>query len=105
MFSSGYDVEMEQSAVAALERIGAGERFDVVISDLSMPVMSGAELHVRVQAIDSQQADRMLFVTGSGYDEFSRTFLAGLTGRWLQKPFDANALRALVAQLAASRRV
>ena len=43
-------VDTEDSAVAALERIKT-TRYDVVLSDLMMPGMTGVELAVRIRAI------------------------------------------------------
>src|ERR1051326_7758273 len=42
---SGHDVTVETDAVAAIAMLAAGDRFDVIISDLNMPLMTGDEVH------------------------------------------------------------
>jgi two-component system chemotaxis sensor kinase CheA len=42
--AAGYSVTVAASATEALARINAGERFDVVLTDLDMPEMTGFEL-------------------------------------------------------------
>jgi signal transduction histidine kinase len=43
--SREHEVVVLESAVTALERIRAGERFDVILCDLMMPQMTGMDLH------------------------------------------------------------
>lgn len=54
-------------APAALARLEAGERFDLVLCDLSMPGISGLELRRRVEALDPEQALRVTFLTGGAF--------------------------------------
>ena len=45
-----FDITEAASAMEALDRIGAGERFDLVITDVVQPGMSGIEFTERVRA-------------------------------------------------------
>jgi two-component system chemotaxis sensor kinase CheA len=47
--AAGYAVTAVESASEALSKIAAGERFDVVVTDLDMPDMSGFELAQSLQ--------------------------------------------------------
>jgi CheY-like chemotaxis protein len=58
------DVELCVSGEAALERLAAQPRPDVVLCDLRLPGLSGIEVHARVAASDPAMAERFVFVTG-----------------------------------------
>jgi PAS domain S-box-containing protein len=78
----------------ALARLVAGERFDVILCDLMMPSMSGMDLHERVLALDPDQAERMVFLSGGAFTPRAREFLARHPS--LEKPFDLRALEAAI---------
>jgi CheY-like chemotaxis protein len=61
------DVVTVPSAAEALERLERGSHFDVVVSDVSMPGMSGPELYVRVRERFPQLAERFLLMSGDSY--------------------------------------
>ncbi|MEO8799716.1 MAG: response regulator [Polyangiaceae bacterium] len=79
----------------ALELIRAGETFDVILSDLRMPVMDGVELFGAIEAAAPDLARRIIFMTG-GADRAALTFLAERGLPVLGKPFEPELLHALV---------
>jgi CheY-like chemotaxis protein len=91
------DVSPTTSARAALARIQAGERFDVIFCDLMMPEMSGMDFHASLLEKNADQADRVVFMTGGVYTASSREFLERMSDRCIEKPFDMAQLRALIA--------
>jgi signal transduction histidine kinase/CheY-like chemotaxis protein len=95
---SEHEVTVVQSARAALERLGAGERYDVVLSDLLMPEMSGMELYREVAARDPDLARRFVFLTGGAFTPAARAFLEQEQVEWVEKPFEAASLRNAVAR-------
>jgi CheY-like chemotaxis protein len=92
-----YDVVTETSSKIALTRVRSGERFDVIIADLMMPNLSGANLHAEIQKFDLQQAERIIFLTGAALTPAGRDFLASVPNRWIEKPFDVTGLRRGIA--------
>jgi CheY-like chemotaxis protein len=90
-----YDAVVNTSAQGALDRIVLGERFDLILSDVGMPGMSGCELYDEIRRLDPGQASRMVFVTG-GSDEKSEKALAASGQPVLMKPFDPKELRTFV---------
>ena len=83
--------ESGEDALALLQ--GKEERFDLLLTDVMMPGMTGLELATRVRAMTPDQA--VLFMSG-----YSQELLAGGTaglGPVLSKPFGAPALRSAVA--------
>jgi len=61
------DVVTVGSAAEALTKLAEGGHFDVIVSDVSMPTMSGPELFVRVRERFPQMTQRFLLLSGDGY--------------------------------------
>jgi signal transduction histidine kinase len=93
-----HDVVALQAAAEALRRIGAGERFDVILCDLMMPDMTGMDLHDRLREVAPDQAQRMVFLTGGVFTPHGRAFLERVPNVYVEKPFRSEQLRALVAE-------
>jgi signal transduction histidine kinase len=86
------------SARQALSFILAGERFDAILCDLMLPDMDGPAFYAEVRKIDPAQVERMVFVTGGVFTVRARDFLASVPNPRLGKPFDIDALLALVRE-------
>jgi CheY-like chemotaxis protein len=80
----------------ALEWIVSGESFDVVLCDVMMPEMNGVELRARIDAVDPDQAARIVFVTGGVLLPHVRKLLESVPNAWIEKPIDIDGLRELV---------
>lgn len=83
-----HDVAVETEATNALQRLRDGERFDVILCDVQMPVMTGLQFHAAVRELDPSIAERIVFLTG-GHGEHVPTSR-------LSKPFTVEDLRAAV---------
>jgi two-component system NtrC family sensor kinase len=94
----GHEVETTNNGAAALGRLQR-ERFDVVVSDLKMPGMSGRELFERLEQIDAALCRRLIFTTGDLASPETLSFLERTGNPYLQKPFDLNAVRRIVQSL------
>ncbi|QRN95603.1 response regulator [Archangium violaceum] len=81
----------------ALAQVASGRRFDVILSDLMMPEMSGPRFYEELVRLAPEQARRVIFMTGGAFTEQSRAFLASTGLPCLDKPIDIPRLRALVA--------
>jgi PAS domain S-box-containing protein len=88
------------SAKDALELIDSGVSFDVILSDLMMPVMSGMELHDILVRRHASLAERVIFITGGAFTPAAETFLDCVPNERLGKPFDVSAVRSLVDRFA-----
>ena len=99
ILSKEHDVEAVTSARAALDRIRAGERFDLVFCDLMMPDMTGMDLYDAVCGFDPKHAERMIFMTGGAFTPRAQEFLDRTPNLHVEKPFNAKNLRALVRDL------
>ncbi|MFT3842991.1 MAG: ATP-binding protein [Myxococcaceae bacterium] len=96
MLEPGYAVVTANSASAALERLGAGERFDLLICDLMMPEVTGIELHQHLTRSCPALSKRMLFITGGAFTPDAAPFLDENRERVLEKPIGPNKLREAV---------
>ena len=94
-----FDVVAIESAREALERIVAGEHFDVILCDLMMPEMTGMELHAELTSFDRSLARRMIFVTGGAFTEPAQEFLNRDGILRAEKPIDVQSIRALIHSL------
>lgn len=96
--SSDHEVDACGDGLAALERIRQGERYDVIISDLTMPRMTGMQLFEALREEAPEQAERMIFLTGGAFTARARAFLDETSNVVLHKPCRLEQLRAAVAQ-------
>jgi signal transduction histidine kinase len=96
IFSAEHEVVAAGGAKEALDRIGSGERFDVILCDLMMPQMTGMDLHAELSSVAQEQADRMVFLTGGAVTTRARDFLAQTDRPCIEKPFDAIRLRGMI---------
>ncbi len=91
-----HDVSVAFEAGQVLQRITAGDRFDLILCDLLMPQVTGMDLHDELKRKASDQADRMVFMSGGAFTDRATRFLEQFPERWLEKPFDRAALVAVV---------
>ena len=95
-----HDIVPALSARQALDLIGRGPPFDVILCDLMMPHMTGMELHARLSRTNPEQAKRMVFMTAGAFTPRARAFLESVINPRLEKPFDPLVLRVLIERLA-----
>jgi DNA-binding NtrC family response regulator len=90
-----YHVATCASASAALARL-AGEKFDVIITDLQMPGMNGLEF---IREIERRRFDvQVLMITAHGSISTAVEAMRHGAFDYIEKPFDAVALERSVAQ-------
>jgi CheY-like chemotaxis protein len=96
----GQEVQTVHDGSSALE-YARRERPDVVFSDIGMPIMDGYELARRLREEESLQSVILVALTGYGQEtDRQRGEKAGFD-RYLVKPANIDALRELLASLAA----
>ncbi|HKE14596.1 MAG TPA: response regulator [Kofleriaceae bacterium] len=91
-----HDVIALSSGREALDRVAAGERYDVILCDLMMPEMGGMDLHAGLLRAAPDQAGCMMFLTGGAFTPRARAFLKTIPNQRIEKPFDIQQLRALI---------
>jgi len=98
VLSSTQEVRSVTNAKAALALFEAGERFDVVLSDLMMPDMTGMDFYEQLSRTVPEQAQKMIFMTGGAFTEQAASFVERFPKRVVSKPLDMVELRRLINQ-------
>jgi CheY-like chemotaxis protein len=99
-----HDVVTLTNGKEALARIASGERFDVILSDLMMPDVTGMEIYEELSLATPDQAERMIFLTGGAFTERARNFLDRVPNPRIEKPFDVSSVLATIASALATFR-
>jgi putative two-component system response regulator len=93
--SSGYTVSTAPNGMAALEALKKVEP-DLILSDISMPIMDGLELYKEVRKRPEGIAIPFIFVTARGTREDSRAALELGVDDYITKPVTSKELIAAV---------
>lgn len=83
------------SGEAALEAI-ARQSFDLIVTDIKMPGMTGFELYQHIKQRDLHLAQRIIFITGDTITASTQARLAQTGNPYIAKPFAVERLEALV---------
>jgi two-component system NtrC family sensor kinase len=94
----GYQVTDVPSAQAGLNALSSG-RYDVVVSDLRMPGLSGEEFFERLRADFPDMIGRVVFTSGDILREETQAFLTRSGCPSLQKPYELSELVRVLADL------
>jgi PAS domain S-box-containing protein len=84
----------------AIKHIVNGTHFDVIVSDVMMPSMSGVELVEELQRVSPEHVRRLVFLSGGAFTPHIRQQLERLRAPRLAKPVSAKELRAWVFRIA-----
>jgi CheY-like chemotaxis protein len=85
---------------AALEVLQRDSSFDAILCDLEMPRLDGPGLYRALQANHPEVIPRLAFCSGGASTQEMRDFLREVNPPMLPKPFEAQAVIALVEALA-----
>lgn len=97
--SAGFDVTEAKDGQEALD-IANDREFDVVISDVNMPVMDGITLIKNLRQLPQFKFTPILMLTTeSGKEKKMEGKAAGATG-WIVKPFNPDQLLAVINKVA-----
>jgi two-component system chemotaxis response regulator CheY len=95
---AGYEVVEAEDGAKGLQKASA-ETFDLVLSDINMPVMTGIELLRSLRALPQYKFTPVVLVTTeSQTDKKQEGKAAGATG-WIVKPFEPEQLLAVVTKV------
>jgi two-component system NtrC family sensor kinase len=94
-------VTTASSGQEALQRL-AGERFDVIVTDIRMPDLDGRALYQEIEKRWPTLRNRVVFVTGDTLASSLRDFVTQSGRPVLEKPFLPSEVRRVVADIAAS---
>ncbi|MBL9037825.1 MAG: response regulator [Archangium sp.] len=94
-----HDVTVVTDVREALDRLRAGARFDIILTDVMMPHQTGADLYAELTRLAPDQAARVVFITGGAFTSVARDFLGQVPNLRLEKPFELSELRGVIARV------
>jgi two-component system NtrC family sensor kinase len=100
LMGDGHIVDTVNTGRAALERL-AHQAYDLIVSDLRMPVLDGRGLYREIEVRYPEMLKRIVFVTGSALESGNEGFLAKSGVPWLAKPFSIDQLHRLTQKVLA----
>ncbi len=96
---SGFKVEMADSGASAIQKLTAGLKPDLIITDINMPNMNGIEVIRKVRALPNFRFVPILtLTTETSQDKREEGRQAGATG-WLVKPIKIVDLVKVIKQI------
>ncbi|HEX3771081.1 MAG TPA: response regulator [Polyangiaceae bacterium] len=93
------DVTTATSAQEALGLLNSGETYDVILSDLMMPEITGMDFYAELVRRDPARARQVVFMTGGAFTAKAREFLNSVSNPRVEKPVEVANLLAIVAGL------
>ena len=100
----GYEVEAAESALLAKERVGAARSgYDLVISDISMPGMSGLDLLRHCRSVSP--STEVILMTAFGSKQTAIEALNSGASYYVEKPFDLDEIKVVVRKTLEQKRL
>ncbi|MDH5301126.1 MAG: response regulator [Gammaproteobacteria bacterium] len=96
--AQGHEVVTAEDGMQAMD-IARAQKFDLILSDINMPVMSGISLVSKLRRLEGYEFIPIVMLTTEGADyKKNKAKQSGATG-WLQKPFTPERLLGAVNKL------
>ncbi|MCS7285928.1 MAG: GAF domain-containing protein [Anaerolineae bacterium] len=103
LMREGIEVHTVADGEEAL-KILENQDFDLIISDVRLPKLSGMALYDMVKASKPHLADRFVFITGDVLTPATEAFLHSTGSLYLMKPFSISQLREVTEKALRKRR-
>ncbi len=87
-----------QDGAEGLKRLAA-EHFDIILTDINMPIMDGLKLVARVRADEAMRRVPIIIITTEGGNEDRQRALALGANAYITKPIQAPQVIAMVKEL------
>ncbi|HJX36779.1 MAG TPA: ATP-binding protein, partial [Dehalococcoidales bacterium] len=95
----GHQVDTVADAETAVNKLDAGSTYDIILTDVRMPGMSGIELHTHILEKSPAMKNKIIFITGDVMGADIKEFLVKNNLTYFAKPFDIEALKAKINRL------
>ena len=96
----GLDVVEADDGVDALRKLST-QKFDIILTDINMPIMDGLKLVARVRSDEALKEIPVVIITTEGADEDRQRALALGANAYITKPIQAPQVIAKVRELLA----
>lgn len=94
----GHQIDFAANGSVALDKLRKAS-FDVVISDLRMPVMDGPQLYEALRAEKPEYLKKIIYVTGDTLSSHVQSFLAKYPVPVIEKPYRLSDVKQAIATL------
>ena len=94
---AGHEVHTAADGRMALEMVDQ-QKFDLIITDVKMPEISGAEFYAELKRKGAALEQRLIFVTGDLMNSETMQFIESTGRAWLGKPFDITAITRTISE-------
>jgi len=99
-----HEVTVVTRAKHALELISQGKHFDVIVSDLMMPDMSGMGFYDELRKSFPEVVARVVFISGDAFTPTAKAFFDRVPNEVIAKPFGPHRVRQTVERLSETRK-
>ncbi|MER2519688.1 MAG: ATP-binding protein [Bdellovibrionales bacterium] len=94
----GHQIDFAANGAIAFDKLRKAN-FDVVVSDLRMPVMDGPQLYESIRTEKPEYIDKIIYVTGDTLSSHVQSFLAKYPVPVIEKPYRLSDVRQAIATL------
>ncbi|MDP1824592.1 MAG: ATP-binding protein [Archangium sp.] len=101
VLSRHHEVIAVGGGLEAMDLLATDQHFDVILCDLMMPQVSGAQFFEQLSVAHPELAPRVVFVSGGAFTDSARKFLDETPNLRLDKPFDVSQILAVITRLLA----
>jgi signal transduction histidine kinase/ActR/RegA family two-component response regulator len=105
MLVEHHDIELAYSGAEALSLLDRDRGFDVILCDLQMPEMSGADVYRTVAERWPGLEQRFIIITGGAFSSEARRFIEEGTVTCVNKPFQLDEILEIIERRAAASAV
>jgi two-component system, chemotaxis family, chemotaxis protein CheY len=95
----GLEIIEADDGVDALKKLAGPHRFDIILTDINMPIMDGLKLVSRVRGSENLKAIPIVIITTEGAAEDRQRALALGANAYITKPIQAPQVIAKVKEL------
>ncbi len=96
-----HEVVTVAGGIEALDLLRYDSAFDVVICDLMMPHVDGPSVYTALAELAPALQNRCVFCSGGAFTSRTRSFIAGIESKVLEKPVDAKLLHETIQEVLA----
>jgi DNA-binding NtrC family response regulator len=93
--AEGFDIDIAVTGLIA-KKMADDKSYDLCLSDIRTPDMSGIELYQYLEQEHPELARRVIFTTGDVMSDYIAQFLEGKRRPFLPKPFTPDELKQVV---------
>ena len=95
----GLEITEADDGVDALKKLSGGVRFDIILTDINMPIMDGLKLVKRLRGDDAYKDTPIVIITTEGGAEDRRRALELGANAYITKPIQAHLVIGKVKEL------